>query len=222
MSSIRRRLMSQVASDPNALPDGCVRLEYIESTGTQYIDTEKVVYANEDINIDFEFTTGSGTYVIVGWRWKGTASNPYGFLINKVPNAGMQIYYGIHTSNNTGIVLKENRNNVVISPNNKKIIVNGTVASGNYDTTFTNAYNGDEGSEYHCAIFTANMAGTPLSSTITPMKLYGYSIINSKGEYVQNLVPILDPNGTPCLYDTVKRRYHYNQSTGTFLYKIAK
>lgn len=223
MSEFRRRLMMQVASDPNALPAGCIRLEYIEGTGTQYIDTGKVVYADEDINIDFEFTNGSGTYVIAGWRWQGAASDPYGFLINKVPNAKMQIYYGVHTSNNRGIVLEDNScNNVVISPNNKKIIVNGTVASGNYDTTFTNAYNGDKGSKYHCAIFTANMAGAFLTNTVTPMKLYGYSIINSKGEYIQNLVPILDSNGTPCLYDIVKRRFHYNKGTGTFLYKIAE
>lgn len=222
MSEFRRRLMMQVASDPNALPVGCVRCEYLEGTGTQYIDTGKVVYPDQDINIDFEFTTGSGTYVIVGWRWQGTASDPYGFIINKLPNVNIQIYYGTHPSNNTGIVLKDNRNNVVISPNNKKIIVNGTVASGNYDTTFTNAYNGDKGSEYHCAIFTANIAGTFIKNTVTPMKLYGYLITNSKGECVQNLVPILDPNGKPCMYDTVSKKFHYNKGTGQFLYKIAE
>ena len=73
-----------------------------------------------------------------------------------------------------------------------------------------------------CAIFTANTVGGFIASTVTPMKLYGYSITNSKGEYVQNLVPILDSNGTPCLYDIVKRRFHYNQGTGDFKYKIAE
>lgn len=37
-----------------------------------------------------------------------------------------------------------------------------------------------------------------------------------------NLVPALDNNGRPCMYDTVSKQTFYNQGTGEFLYAVAK
>jgi hypothetical protein len=53
------------------------------------------------------------------------------------------------------------------------------------------------------------------------MKLYSFKVFNN-GVLVQNLVPCLDNNATPCLYDLVSKQTFYNQGTGTFDYKIAK
>ena len=219
MSSIRRRLMSQVASDPNALPVGCVRLEYIESTGTQYIDTEKVVYANEDIYIDFQYISNPHNKFIFGWRWQKTYSDPYQCYINV--NSDMNLFYGVNTNFGVELALT-NRNKLKISPNNKEITVNGTVASGVYDTTFTNAYNGDEGSVYPAILFTFNLVGTVNTGVNSVIRLFEYSLTDSEGNYTQHLIPILDPNGTSCMYDMVAKKYHYNKGTGTFLYKIAE
>lgn len=37
-----------------------------------------------------------------------------------------------------------------------------------------------------------------------------------------NMVPCLDNNGTPCMYDSVSKQSFYNQGTGKFLYAVAK
>ena len=36
-----------------------------------------------------------------------------------------------------------------------------------------------------------------------------------------NLIPALDRNGTPCMYDTVSKQNFYNAGTDEFLYELA-
>lgn len=43
------------------------------------------------------------------------------------------------------------------------------------------------------------------------MRLYGYT----DGD-AQQLVPCLDANGVPCMYDLVEKKTFYNQGTGSF------
>ena len=45
-----------------------------------------------------------------------------------------------------------------------------------------------------------------------------YFKIYDNNELVRNFIPGLDPNGTPCLYDTVLKIPFYNSGTGEFLY----
>ena len=50
-------------------------------------------------------------------------------------------------------------------------------------------------------------------------KLYYFKIYQSN-ELVLDLIPVLDNEGTPCMYDLVTETFHYNQGTGTFSYGI--
>ena len=45
--------------------------------------------------------------------------------------------------------------------------------------------------------------------------------ITRDGAYTLNLIPALDRNGTPCMYDTVSKQTFYNAGTGEFLYELA-
>ena len=45
--------------------------------------------------------------------------------------------------------------------------------------------------------------------------------ITRDGAYTLNLIPALDRNGTPCMYDTVSKKTFYNERTGEFLYELA-
>lgn len=47
-------------------------------------------------------------------------------------------------------------------------------------------------------------------------KIYRFSV---EGQI--NLIPALDRNGTPCMYDTVSKHTFYNKGTGDFLYELA-
>ena len=47
-------------------------------------------------------------------------------------------------------------------------------------------------------------------------RIYGFYL---EGQI--NLIPALDRNGTPCMYDTVSKKTFYNAGTGEFLYELA-
>lgn len=88
----------------------------------------------------------------------------------------------------------------------------------------TNIYNieiGDTYANYPLVIFTTNRNGQPqiAEAWLQQYRLYRFSIKNANEELIMNLLPYLDTNGTPCMYDTVSRKTFYNAGTGEFLYK---
>ena len=50
----RRRLIWQKAQEQSGLPEGYTALEYIQSSGTQYIDTGRKLTQDSNITIDFK------------------------------------------------------------------------------------------------------------------------------------------------------------------------
>ena len=224
MSEFRRRLMMNVPEYGDNIPRGCVPLLYIEGTGTQWIDTEHIVMPYEDIFLDFQYPVAikDAAYYLFGWRWDGTADDSYHCVCERYFNYALNLCYGIPVKRNGGSLINHTnttiRNYYKISPNEKKVLISGKVQSI-YDKTFTNAYNRDKGSVYPCYIFTVNNKGTETTNK-APMRLYEYSLTDANGNYTQRLIPILDKNGVACMYDTVRKKYHYNKGTGEFLYKI--
>lgn len=45
--------------------------------------------------------------------------------------------------------------------------------------------------------------------------IYNFKLYNNANELIQDLRPCLDPKGTVCFYDTVTKKYFYNQGKGT-------
>lgn len=224
MSNIRRRLMSQVASDPNALPAGCVRLEYIEGTGTQWIDTEKVVYANEDLLLDYELQNMVGNQVIMGWRYKGIYSATSQCYVNynvSITNPFTVLFFGTPAIENNGVeIMSGVRVRLEVSTRSKKIFIDGVATDGKYDETFTLPYDGEKGSVFNNYLFALNNKG--VASATSKVRIYEYSLKDHNGNYTQHLIPILDSQNIPCMYDTVSKKFHYNKGTGQFLYKLAE
>ena len=206
------------------IPRGCVRLAFIEGSGTQWIDTEHIVMPYEDIFLDFQYTysNADAVFYLFGWRWEGTANDSFHCVCEKYYSYALNLCYGIPVKPNGGSIISHanasNRNYYKISPNEKKVLVTGK-ANGTYDTTFTNAYNSDKGGVYPCYIFTYNNKGVESTNKAT-MRLYEYSLTDANGNYTQRLIPILDKNGVACMYDTVRKKYHYNKGTGEFLYEL--
>ena len=223
MSEFRRKLMMNV-QEYGDISHGCVPLLYIEGTGTQWIDTEHIVMPYEDIFLDFQYpvATTDAVYYLFGWRWDGTADDSYHCVCERNFNYALNLCYGIPVKRNGGSLINHTnttiRNYYKISPNEKKVLVTGK-ANGTYDTTFTNAYNSDKGGVYPCYIFTYNNKGVESTNKAT-MRLYEYSLTDANGNYTQRLIPILDKNGVACMYDTVRKKYHYNKGTGDFLYEL--
>lgn len=195
------------------LPIGYKECQYIESTGTQYIDTG--VKGNSEIKIDiiFEITNTKQTQFFFGSRQSVSAqsfcflsasgtNNPWGFRSDFNNRYGQ--FQTENISNMTGYplfhVIKDK--NVTTIENNEYI---NNISYGNFT------------SNYNIYIFTINTNNN--TSNFSYMKLYSFKVFKND-ILIQNLIPCLDNNDTPCLYDLVSKTTFYNLGTGTFGYEL--
>ena len=175
----------------------------IESTGTQYIDTGISGSANLKVETDFQLanTTDSGT--IFG---NYTSSN---LLVSGYSNGGKFSYPGNRRPVNITINTPDlNRHTIIFNNGDNKYYFDGAevTAAGTAAYFYSNAN-----------IFLFNYYGA-LSVSISA-KIYSFKITDTSTDTVLiNMVPVLDGNGVPCMWDTVSQTFFYNQGTGDFLY----
>lgn len=208
--------MMQVDSDPNAIPSGCVRCEYLESNtaSLRYIDTERLMLDTDTFGIAFTpFSNING--VVYGWRRDGTFADSYQSYMQVFQNYLLAIHgYGSSTAYKYPLDYTE----VVIDQKNQHITVNGGPLIVESSIDYTAPYlNGN--SVYTPLLFSFNIKGTPYTGGVNA-RIHDYWVKNKDGKFVQHLVPILDKNGVACMYDTVAKKFHYNKGNGQFLYKI--
>lgn len=217
MSTFRRRMMQQ-ASENIALPEGCTRLACLVSTGTQWIDTEHICQADEDICIDFGANTSYGVSYsyIMGWRNSGSISNPYqlGVYYNQGKSV-INLYVGTPLSNRLSFSDSIDRMSILISPNKKEIYVNGVAHTSNL-IDWTAPYGGGNSN----FLFNFNLLGVAARGNQTYAEIYEYWVKDKDGNFVQHLIPILDTNNVPCMLDLVNGKFHYNMGSGVFLYGL--
>ena len=181
-------------------------IEYLESTGTQYIDSNIALNVDTTIESDFEFTQVASYY-----------ATPYGYVLNSNNNAlGIYCYaspgsvytafgsaidvaynddivgkrkYYVHNKNGLWVndVKKVSYNNIVVSTSSNPIIIFARRGSDN--NIKRNAF----------------------------MKLYLFKIYDND-KLVRDYIPVIDSNSRPCLFDKVSRECYYNQGSGEFLY----
>ena len=199
----------QVDSDPNALPAGCVRCEYLESSYTQYIDTLYIPTMDtcvkgklsivKIIKAD-ELWFGCRNLELGDTRfWCGTSES-----INF--RAAKGLFYAKKAPVKIGVEsdfifnAKDSYNNYFVSFQSYKIVIPSAKFTPKTSIKMFGANNGNS------IIFSA-------------IKIFEFCIY--EGDILScNYIPILDANNVPCMYDTVAKKFHYNQGTGQFLYKI--
>ena len=193
----RRRLMWQKAQ--SGLPEGYTALEYIQSSGTQYIDTGRKLTQDSDITIDFsivgEINRRAG---IFGSRESASKNNltlfqttqPYAFTGDF---SEYQKHRFTTASSSERTKIRMNKAGAWVNDILKKSWSN----VANFKTP-TNGLIFDVGNNN----WTNNKA---------VMRLYSYT----DGD-AQQLIPCLDANGVPCLYDLIGKTTLYNQGAGSF------
>ena len=179
-------------------------IEYLESTGIQYIDTG-VVFNTGSLKFQALFYVKQ----IVGERnFIGTIrgdGNSNGFCCGT--DSGIIFLYArpvnVNMSNiQTGIwydIIGEFDNNTM------SLYINGSRI--NYGTR----------DSYYCSENITLFMGGPgyrcldTSARLGNVKIWHNNII------VRDFIPVLDKNGTPCMYDRVTEQFFYNQGTGQFI-----
>ena len=176
--------------------DGVTRLNYIESTGTQYIDTGCAPSNNTKIIINLTpLASGMAENAVFGSTW---AANGFFLMFyqNKLRWHSKGASVDISNFNTSG------ENEIECTPT--KITVNGT--SYNLNGTGTDT----------TKPITLFYAGDYAAAKYGVFKLHSCKIYEGD-TLIKDCVPALDKVGVPCLYDEVNKAYTYNNGTGTFL-----
>ena len=199
----RRRLMAFEKSG-GGLPDGYTALEYIQSSGSQYIDTGRKLTQDSDITIDFrivgELNKDAG---ILGSRQSALKNNLTLFQNKSLESTSLPIFVGDFSEYRqhrftTALSLER----IKVQMNRAGVWVNDILKKSWSDVAdFETPTNG--------LIF--DVGNNNWSGNKAVMRLYGYT----DGD-AQRLVPCLDANGVPCLYDLIGKTTLYNQGTGSF------
>lgn len=188
------------------------QLEYIESTGTQYIDTgiignKYTIGAEADVMLtqwsDYEII-GIGSYMTNsdGSSWGGVG-------VNKGNSQFIKINSYLDYTNLQNCVLNT-KYRVTFNTSDNNIYINGALKSS--------YLSGDNAQNVNFLLFASNASNPSSSSTnITfhKIRIYNYKVYLNH-ILVRNFVPALY-NSTPCMYDLVSETFFYNQGTGDFI-----
>lgn len=196
---IRRRLM-MLKKSSGGLPEGYTALKYIQSSGTQYIDTGRKLTQDSDITIDFrivgELYRDSG---IFGSR-ESASKNNLTLFQNK--NAVLSCDFSEYQNHRFTTAASWERTKIRM--NKAGVWVNDILKKSWSDVAdFETPTNG--------LIF--DVGNNNWTNNKAVMRLYSYT----DGD-AQQLVPCLDADGVPCLYDLISKTAFYNQGTGSFIW----
>lgn len=177
----------------SGLPSGYKQLEYIESSGTQFIDTGIKAKNNTKVIAECNITYGTNWVMILGsydtgayFSWWANATNIYA-------------YYGSQNKSGNGATGKQT------------IIANGSKWSDSANSfVFSDASFTAPSTMY---LFSVHNGGSSYANA--SMKLYACQIYDD-GTLVRNFIPCRTPNREIGLWDDVNGVFYGNAGTGTF------
>lgn len=178
------------------------KIKYIESTGTQYIDTG--VKLNQDSKVELELLLTDGNGNVFGSRTSATENNFTIILSSNQVTLDFQNYANNRLSKsiskNSKMYYSLSKDGMVIDD------TKGEIKTYSSFETPENAY-----------IF--DVSGNSWIKTKAKARLY-YCKIYDGDTLIRDFIPILDKDNIACLYDNVEGLYYYNQGEGEFNYEI--
>lgn len=187
-------------------------VDYLESTGTQYIDTgyypnlnTKVEFMASGINADSFAASASGTWFTGGrqayqQKMFGSHYNP----------TNQNLYFSFSTSQNSSYYSSSS-----MYGDNKKFTLDKTGLYINDVKIVNNTNTTDFTSPATLAIFALNNNGTVIS--FTGYKLQYYKIWDNN-TLLRDFIPAIDENGVGYMLDRVSHTIYDNAGTGAFGY----
>lgn len=176
------------------LPSGYTKLAYIQSSGTQYVDT--MFKPNQDTRVLAEtycpLNSGSFCGAI------GSNNTRYGVYVggNYRNDYNTSLVNGLSTNLAEKFILDKNKNVQTVNG----VSSTATYAQFSVDKTL------------HLFAFNNNGTASFFGSGI---KLYSCQIYDN-GTPVRDFVPCINPSGEVGLYDLVGKKFYGNAGTGTF------
>lgn len=183
------------------VPAKATKIKYIESTGTQYIDTG--VKLNQDSKVELEILLTDGSGNIFGSRTSATENNFTIILNSSQVTLDFQNYLNNRLSKSISTNSK-----IYCSLSKDEMVIDDTKVEVKTYSSFEtpdNAY-----------IF--DVSGNSWIKTKAKARLYYCKIYNGD-TLIRDFIPILDENNIACLYDNVENKYYYNSGEEEFEYE---
>lgn len=196
--------------DPFALTN------YIESSGTQYINTGYIVKDDTEFEMVVNFSNTGNYPTIFGVRAASqiTASGLGSFICSRwANNTYASVNWGSSMINTQSLINHYGKKCLVEFNKGKKYSFeskDGYFVGGYFASTASATQN------FPLYVFTLNTGGNIEAVNWCTMKLYRFRIFES-GVLVHEFVPWQE-NGVACLKDTVTSEIKYNAGTGDFVY----
>ena len=188
------------------LPYGYTELVYVQSSGTQYVNTGIIPTTETKVSIEFEWVSPppdqNTWHSVFGSRTSSSSQDQF----NIATDSGNS-YAGFASSELT-LTQKFNKANVhyTVTLDKTGVIVNG-VSGGTYVSGLAVQ------SSYPMYVFGRNNAGSfgnGISGKVYSMKIYTNDVL------VRDFVPCINASGEVGLFDMVNRQFYGNAGTGTF------
>ena len=188
------------------LPDGYTRLQYIESTGTQYIDTGINIGENIQTKVKFGKTTNSFTkygFIIGG-------GGHYQGLVTRTSTNSYYVSMYNSSQNAVVITMPDDVFEIIFNTPNHKVIINN---SDSFDLVLISPYTINA---------TIGIFNTPTYTTgdnIGIGKVYSFMIKdNLSNSVVRDMIPAKrNSDNVVGMWDTVSKTFFTNAGTGSFI-----
>ena len=189
-----------VHTKPISLPSGYTKLAYIQSTGTQWVDTGFKPNQNTRVKMDCNVIGfNSRDAFLFGAR---IASGNTAFcLAADDANTRWFALYGNAVQNPTGTCTGKH----TVDFNKNTLSLDDNVFPFD-STSFQSAYN---------LLLFATITNGNVDSQRGKMAIYSCQIYDN-GTLVRDFLPCINPSGAVGLYDLVGRKFYGNAGTGTF------
>lgn len=180
------------------------QLEYIESSGTQYIDTGFIPNQDTRVWMDFELLSITGQYAdpIFGVRTSAT-SKAYYFWCPGTTDSTERYQSGYNNSSTYPSVMRVGRHTV--DKNKNVTTVDGVTTEATY-ATFA--------ADWSLLLFNSYNNGSLYGQT-TKMKLYACKVYDNE-TLIRDYVPCRSSSGAVGLYDLINQVFYVNAGTGVF------
>lgn len=185
------------------IPSGLVELEYIQSSGTQYIDTLFKPNNNTRVVMDMQgATTTSGVYMHYG-----TVSGSLNFMAGKASSTSWDLYAYYNTAEQklATKTVSDFAVRTVFNQNKNEITVGGVsyiFAAASFSLSHT------------MYLFGVNSNGSP--SFLSPIKLYSCQIYDN-GTLIRDFIPAKRISDGKCgLWDKVNFKFYTDENGGNF------
>lgn len=186
--------------EPVDLPTGYTQVEYIQSSGTQYIDTGYKPCGDTRTICQFMPLDASKAYGIFGGR------TSYKVKAYDIFARGINIYFQDDYNNASTANIETIANMIYILDKNKNVSnLNGTTYSVEYNNFDV---------DYTMYLFGVNTSGSA-NAQLGALRIY-YCTIYDNEVLVRHFVPCINTSGIAGLYDTVNMQYYGNVGAGSF------